>query len=330
MKNDISVVIPIFNGEKFIERCLNGLINAFNNVDNFSVEVLLVDDGSTDRSKSIINKFIKQYDWIKYFYQENQGPSTARNFGLNLANGIYISFVDCDDEVKPNYFKTLQRVIIDRPDLVVFGYEKILSNMKFDFFSPKERIENGGEKRLTKITEDKELFWYPWSKIYLTDLIKNICFDSRMRLGEDTIFNLQAVKKANVIKRVPDILYSYYENLGSLSSSSYKKGLLENMEYHFENRLKVHESLDNVVKLDVSKYYLGHILPWLISNMMYLPESERKKELKRITESNFFTTCIKWKWNVDSKGLYLILSLLNLRMFNLVNLLLKIKCSNKS
>ncbi|MCU4364237.1 glycosyltransferase [Acinetobacter variabilis] len=330
MKNDISVIIPIFNGEKFIERCLNGLINAFNNVDNFSIEVILVDDGSTDHSKNIINKFIKQYDWIKYFYQENQGPSAARNLGLNLANGIYISFVDCDDEVKPNYFKTLQRVIIDKPDLVVFGYEKILSNMRFDFFSPKEQIENGGKKRLTKITNDKELFWYPWSKIYLADLVKNICFDSRMRLGEDTIFNLQAVKKANVIKRVPDILYSYYENLGSLSSPSYKNGLLKNMEYHFENRLKVHESLDSVVKLDISKYYLGHILLWLISNIMYLPESERKKELRRIAESNFFKTCIKWKWNVDSKGQYLILSLLNLRMFNLLNLLLKIKYSNKS
>lgn len=329
MKIDISVIIPIFNGEKFIERCLNGLIDAYNNVDNFTIEVILVDDGSTDYSKNIINKFIKQYDWIKYFYQENQGPSAARNYGLNLANGIYISFVDCDDKVKPNFFKTLQRVIIDKPDLVVFGYERILSDMRFDFFSPKERIEIGGEKRLTKITDDKELFWYPWSKIYQTELVKNIYFDSRMRLGEDTIFNLRAVKKANMIKRVPDILYSYYENLGSLSSPSYKKGLLENMEYHFENRLKEHEYLDNIVKSDISKYYLGHILSWLINNMVYLPEGERKNELKRITESNFFKTCIKWKWNVRSKGQYLILLLLKLRMFNLLNILLNIKYSNK-
>src|SRR5690606_7048622 len=102
------------------------------------------------------------------------------------------------------------------------------------------------------------------------------------------------------------------------------------MEYHFENRLKVHETLDSVVKLDISKYYLGHILPWLINNIMYLPESERKKELKRISESNFFTTCTKWKWNVDSKGQYLIIFLLNSRMFNLLNFLLKIKYSSKS
>ena len=101
MKNDISLIIPVFNGEKFIERCLNGVIKAFNNVDNFSIELILVDDGSTDDSKIIINEFTQRYDWIKYFYQENQGPSTARNVGLNLANGIYISFVDCDDEVKP-------------------------------------------------------------------------------------------------------------------------------------------------------------------------------------------------------------------------------------
>mgnify|MGYP003592786463 CR=1 FL=1 len=150
-----------------------------------------------------------------------------------------------------------------------------------------------------------------------------------MRLGEDTIFNLHAVKNAKLIKRIPNILYSYYENLGSLSSPSYKNGLLENMDYHFENRLGVHESLDDAVKLDISKYYLGHILPWLINNILYLPGQERKKEFKKIVESNFFKTCIKWKWNVDSKGQYIILSLLNFRMFDLLNLLLKIQYSGK-
>lgn len=329
MKNDISVVVPVFNGEKFIERCLNGLINAFNNVDNFSVEIILVDDGSTDGSKTIISKFVEGYNWIKYFYQENRGPSTARNLGLNVANGIYISFVDCDDEVKPSFFKTLQQVIIDKPDLVVFGYEKISSNTKVNFFSPKEKKEIGGRKRLMNVADDKELFWYPWSKIYLADLLKNIHFDARMRLGEDTIFNLQVVKQANIIKRIPDILYSYYENSGSLSSPSYKHGLLENMSFHFENRVKIHDSLDEDIKLDISKYYLGHILPWLISNVMYLPEQERKNEFKKIVESNFFTTCIKWKWNMNSRGQYIILSLLNLRMFGLLNILLKMKYSSK-
>ncbi|WP_165493522.1 glycosyltransferase family 2 protein [Acinetobacter terrestris] len=329
MKNDISLIIPVFNGEKFIERCLNGVIKAFNNVDNFSIELILVDDGSTDDSKIIINEFTQRYDWIKYFYQENQGPSTARNVGLNLANGIYISFVDCDDEVKPEFFKVLQQVIVDKPDLLVFGYEKILTNAKIENFPPKQKNEEGGKKRLTHVTDDKELFWYPWSKIYQSNLIKTIRFDQRMRLGEDTIFNLHAVKNAKLIKRIPNILYSYYENLGSLSSPSYKNGLLENMDYHFENRLGVHESLDDAVKLDISKYYLGHILPWLINNILYLPGQERKKEFKKIVESNFFKTCIKWKWNVDSKGQYIILSLLNFRMFNLLNLLLKIQYSGK-
>lgn len=322
--------MPIFNGEKYLEKCLNSIVNAVNAVNKFSIELIVVDDGSTDNSKNIINEFAYKFNWIKYFYQENQGASTARNFGLKVANGTYIGFVDCDDEIKPEFFKVLQNFTLDKPDLVVFGYEKILANTEVKKFSPEPKRELGGSKKLINVTDDKELFWYPWSKIYSYNLIKNIDFDQKIRLGEDTIFNLYAVKNAKSIKRISNILYSYYENSGSLSSPTYKNRLLENMEYHFENRLKVHENLDNVVKLDISKYYLGHILPWLINNIMYLPESERKKELERIVESNFFTTCIKWKWNVDSKGQYLILFLLNLRMFNLLNFLLKIKYSNKS
>lgn len=333
MKNNISLIMPIFNGEKYLEKCLNSIVNAVNAVNavnKFSIELITVDDGSTDNSKNIINKFAQKFNWIKYFYQENQGASTARNFGLEIANGIYIGFVDCDDEIKPEFFKVLQKSTLDKPDLVVFGHEKIIANTKVKKFSPEPKRELGGNEKLINVVDDKELFWYPWSKIYSYNLVKNICFDQKIKLGEDTIFNLYAVKNAKSIKRISNILYSYYENVGSLSSPSYKNGLLENMEYHFENRLKVHESLDSVIKLDISKYYLGHILPWLINNIMYLPENERKKELKRIAESNFFTTCTKWKWNVDSKGQYLIIFLLNSRMFNLLNFLLKIKYSSKS
>nr|WP_312175878.1 glycosyltransferase [Moraxella sp. CTOTU46934] len=330
MSKILSVIIPVYNGEEFIQRCLNSIISAFEKVDNFSIELILVDDGSIDNSRDIIKEFNKKYDFIKYYYQHNQGPSAARNFGLDVAIGDYIGFVDCDDTVKPFFFQSLQKAIYGKPDLILFGYEKVLREGKFNFFTPEEKTCMNVKDKLSDVFNEKLLFWYSCTKIYKNSLIKNIRFDSRIRLGEDTIFNLQVVKNSSVIKQIPEILYSYYENLGSLSSPSYKNGLLENMEYHFENRLKVHESLDSVIKLDISKYYLGHILPWLINNIMYLPENERKKELKRIAESNFFTTCTKWKWNVDSKGQYLIIFLLNSRMFNLLNFLLKIKYSSKS
>ena len=119
MKPKISVVIPIFNGEPYLRRCLESIVSAARDK---PIEVILVDDGSVDATPEIALEYVERYGWIRYFRQDNQGPSAARNYGLAQITGEYISFVDCDDCVSSDYFATLINASLSRPDIVVFGY----------------------------------------------------------------------------------------------------------------------------------------------------------------------------------------------------------------
>lgn len=99
----VSIVVPVYNAEKYLDQCLNSLVNQ----DIENVEIIVINDGSTDSSKSICEKFALNYDRIKFIDKINEGVSVARNVGLDLANGKYITFVDADDYVEKNFCSVL-------------------------------------------------------------------------------------------------------------------------------------------------------------------------------------------------------------------------------
>lgn len=323
----ISIITPIFNGQDHLERCIDSIIIAASKCDDKNIELILIDDGSTDKSAEIAQKYAQRTNWINYVYQTNKGASGARNKGLRLARGDYISFVDCDDSVSPTYFTELLKVCGENPDIIVFGYERKLINGQTNSFSPKSKRHEGSQSLLTHVNEDRELFWFVWTKAFRRGVLRQINFNEKISLGEDTIFNLQAVCNSQLIIRISNVLYSYYETPGSLSSSSYKSALLENMEEHFSSRLLVHKGFDNnlndSIRLDISKYYLGHIVPWLLSNTMKLEKKRQLQELKRIRESDFVKTCFSWKSKVTwSRGQALLLFLFRFRMLNILRIVL--------
>lgn len=325
MNPQISIITPIFNGEAHLQRCIESIITAAN---GYTIELILIDDGSTDNSGPIGRMYAERLDWVRYVRQENKGPSAARNAGLQLAKGDYIGFVDCDDCIVPTYVSELLLACRDRPDIVVYGYKRKFLNGQVRIFSPKPiRHEAGGHELLANVSGDHELFWFPWTKIYHASLLQHIRFDVNMRLGEDTIFNLQAVGKSQYIVRIPNILYVYNETQGSLSSPTYKPGLLENMEHHFSGRLLVHEDsnegINNNVRADISKYYLGHIVPWLLSNAMRLDKNAQLDELTKIRNSQLVKTCFNWKSRINvSRGQAAILLLFRFRMLHLLRFFL--------
>lgn len=293
LESDITVIVPIYNGGTYLSRCIDSIVKAAN---NHSVELILVDDGSTDNSLKIAKDYDKKFSWIKTIQQDNQGPSSARNTGLDFARGKYIGFVDCDDCISENYFSDLLNACIDKPDIVVFGYETILLNKDRQTHIPKSKLQSEDlELLLRKVNNDRELFWLPSTKLFKATLISDIRFVENMRLGEDTIFNLQAVLHSSKILRIDSVLYFHYEIDGSLSSNSYKTNLLENMERHFSSRLNVNKQttrgLDAKTWQDIYDYYIFHILPWMFSNSRYLNKNEQLKELIKIRNSEFVTQC---------------------------------------
>lgn len=292
-KPNLSIIVPIYNSEEYVKRCVDSIILA---ATQHNIELILIDDGSVDNSGDIAQDYCDRFSWIKFISQANQGPSAARNIGLDLAKGEYIGFVDCDDCVSKNYFSELLSACVSNPDIVVFGYQRIFSDDKKQTFIPKPKTHiNEQESLLCNVNNDRELFWFPWTKIFRSDLITDIRFDEYLRLGEDTIFNLNAIKSSDKIIRISSVLYYHHEISGSLSSKKYKPNLLQNMERHFLLRLQMHEEtargLDKKTWKDIYKYYIFHILPWLFSNLTCLDKQQQLVELKNIRNSVFVKKC---------------------------------------
>lgn len=112
-----SIIIPVYNSAAFLRTCIDSIVSQ--NFDDY--ELILIDDGSTDSSGEICREYQKRYPMIRLVEQANAGPSAARNRGMELARGDYITFVDSDDWVVPAYFETLNAALAENPDMVIFG-----------------------------------------------------------------------------------------------------------------------------------------------------------------------------------------------------------------
>lgn len=236
----VSIILPVYNAEDNIKKCINTIINQ--TYSNF--ELIIVNDGSTDKSQLIIKEYLKVDKRIKSFYIDNSGPSAARNFGINVAEGEYIQFVDADDYLKENMIEKLAASIIFGSDLVICGYKSEffdrneLNKVQYDFtenkwLEKKEFTENFG-----RLFKDYYIN-YPWNKLYKTNIIKknSIQFDVDIKWGEDLIFNLEYLKHCKKMSFVREDLYVYNQRNSSSITSSYNKLFFDNQSVMYEETI---------------------------------------------------------------------------------------------
>lgn len=175
----LSVIIPAYNLEKHINACLYSCIN------HSGVEVIVVDDGSTDKT----GKIVEAYPDVRYFYQEHKGVSSARNYGLTQALGDYIWFVDGDDLINPDAIK----YVLARCD----GKENIVRFNHYRYYKAQDKLMKRFEQPPYWIWfHERQFLWeVVWDRIYKREfLIKNkIKFNEKLNFGEDQIFNLEAL-----------------------------------------------------------------------------------------------------------------------------------------
>ena len=191
----ISIIVPIYNSEKYIKRCLDSIFNQ----DYTNFEVLCVDDGSFDGSASII----KQYN-VKYFYQENMGQASARNKGIELSKGEWICFVDSDDSVEKNYLSSLVNGIKDDIGIVMCRIRRINENGKSSIDVVKKYgILNAKEALVTTNIG-------PTNKLIRKNIIRDCKFlEGKVRF-EDILFTPELIINAKKINVIDDVLYNYY------------------------------------------------------------------------------------------------------------------------
>ena len=201
MKSNISIIVPIYNAENYLKRCIDSLVNqTYKNI-----EVILINDGSTDNSEKIIKEYKDKR--IKYFKNKNQGIGKTRNFGIDKSTGEYIMFCDSDDYFEINACEELiKKAEKEKLDLVICDYYRDIDDKKQE-----DRIisfENTTLKKRPSLLNEVNLS--PWNKIYSSKLIKDnkIKFNEELKY-EDTPFVIESFDKAKKIGKVDKCLYNY-------------------------------------------------------------------------------------------------------------------------
>lgn len=319
-KYKISVIVPVYNVEKYIEKCLNSLVNQTLE----EIEIIVVNDGSPDNSEKIINKFLKKYpSKIKYFVKENGGQGSARNFGLTKANGEYIGYVDSDDYVEIDMYEKMYKKAKEKnSDIVICGSYNVNEITG-------ERIEE-----IDKIYfEDYKINAFfgrkaVWNKIYKKEIIEknNLTFRSKVWY-EDLDFTLNTIINAKKIDYVNEPFYDYLIREGSTMNNSNVDRNLEiflAFDEVIKNK-KLNKYKDIIEFLAVDHIYISTIVRVINAKADNTKKKETINKLLSYMDSNF-------KDYKKNKYLYLlprnrkvIFKLLNMKQYTLIKYIFKIK-----
>lgn len=222
----LSIIIPVYNSEKYINDTLDSILNQ--NFDKY--EIILVNDGSTDNSLSIIEGYADEYKFIKIYTIPNGGPANARNFGLSVANGKYILFIDSDDTIVENALSLLlEKNTENEPDIVVFGFYQYDLNKKTKNQYRFRNCEINSKDELSNIFTElyrSDMLNQVWNKLFLAEFIKkNKILFQNFFYGEDRLFVLDAISYSPKILVVDECFYNYFlrTSSGSLVSKFYDR-----------------------------------------------------------------------------------------------------------
>lgn len=302
MRNKISIIVPVYNAEKTLCRCIESVVRQ--NYNNY--ELILVNDGSVDGSADICNRYSNEYQQIRYVYKNNGGVSSARNLGLKLARGEYIAFLDSDDFFTDDYFKTVSNILAEKkPDLVSF------SSKKNDVKSGISLVDNcfldddiNISRRVLKAMKSYS-YSSVMARIFKHSIIveNNIEFDETLSIGEDQAFLFEFTLHIKNFVSTYNTLYKI--DVSSNVSLSRKK-----RNYLPDQLLKVHKKMfDCLDCAEVSEgafknYYAA--VSWMFYRSAYSCFAELTKydytSKRRLYEINKICNEFKKK-NINPKGL---------------------------
>ena len=249
----ISVIVPVYNVYDYLEKCLNSLVNQTDT----DFEVIVVNDGSTDKSQEIIDKYSKKYSNIKSFIKENGGLSSARNFGLEKASGDYVLFLDSDDYYEPNTIEVLKQNVIDN-DIVVF--KMFIDSENYIKKAPLDASEN--------VDGDLVKKYLVANPSACNKMIKKSLFDDNdisfllNRYYEDLGTTPLLATKTNKIKFIDNNLYHYLKREDSIMNKSNYNKKIEDIFYvvdfvsHYFKNNGVYEKY----KDEIEFIYIHHLL----------------------------------------------------------------------
>lgn len=259
-----SLILPCYNVERYVERCVQSILSQ--DFDNY--EIILVDDGSTDRTVSICDYLAEQHPCIRVIHKENGGLSSARNTGLDAAQGKYIWFIDSDDWIEPGALNQLYQASQEgEPDLVKFAYYRVEKEKKSVLLNMETGIYQGTEKlgllRRKAFCETGKYSLSACLHIYRRDFVAKyqLRFVSERLVGsEDYLFNLQALCHVGSLRVIPAALYVYEMRAGSLTQT-YKADLMDRYSELYRRLKQYYCDADADLETEklIDRFYVWHL-----------------------------------------------------------------------
>ena len=291
MNDLISVIVPVYNVEKYLEQCVDSIINqTYTNL-----EIILVDDGSTDNSGKICDKYAAMDSRIKVVHKINSGVSTARNLGLDIAKGEYITFIDSDDFVEEDYIFALYNNLIENDsdmsmcNMVCFG-ENWKRNLR-ELLPNCVRVDMESNEFINYfvryISYKNYIFGSVWRVLYKSSIIKNIRFNEEIKISEDLLFLLQVILNSKKITSIDTYLY-YYREVESSVRHSYKKNYLDGQIKLYHELKKIVGVLNNKKISKIFRTYCAILSYYLFSNEFKFVQNNRRHNINEIKKSELY------------------------------------------
>lgn len=287
MEELISVIIPVFNVEKYINKCLDSIImQTYRNL-----EIILIDDGSPDNCGKICDTYEKNDCRFKVIHIENSGVSAARNIGIENSKGKWISFIDSDDWIEKDYFKNMYTTAVEeKADVVLCGYNRVSPDGIEKINSHGENESFNSQEYLINTLNPQTGFGFCHMKLIKRECLGRIKFEEKLQVGEDALFNIMIsknIKKSVFLKKA---LYNYRINSNSVVKrydNLYAKKYLYSMKMNKKYLLENYSDIQ--VKQNYYNFVAFHVM-LIAVNYCYHPNNvqNKKKRLKEVCQYDEF------------------------------------------
>lgn len=281
----ISIIVPVYNIEKYLSRCLDSIINqTYKNL-----EIIVISDGSVDGSNEIIRSYAAKDKRIVPVFKDNSGVSETRNVGLDKATGEYIGFVDGDDYIEPNMYETLlKNAIENNADISHCGYQMVFPSRVDYYYNTGKKVLQDKEKGIYDLITGEYIEPGIVIKLYKKSVLKNVRMEKGLIMTEDLLFNFKAFCNAekSYYEDIPLYHYIIRENSASTMKDNYKT--LANPVYVSERMLEgsknYSEEIYNAAYKRVISMYIGI---YRTINMQGLTDLKKlQKEVKEKLKKN--------------------------------------------
>lgn len=281
----ISVIVPVFQVEKYLEKCISSILNqTYHNL-----EIIIVDDGSTDNCPIICDKFQAVDTRIKVIHRRNGGLSQARNDGLMLAKGDFISFVDSDDWIESNMYEVLMSALIEScADIAVCNYQndyETKNNIQCNMESYEKKEYTSEEALKLIINSDGYIKSFVWNKLYRKSILPETNFP-KGKIYEDTLWTTKTIGNAKLIVCINCHLYHYQYRIDSLSHNNQQiaRRIQDMMEMNIQRIEYIHKFYPILKKIAIVQFQNLCCMEYLgicINNSQFDPERKIRTRLYR-------------------------------------------------